>query len=203
MQQASVIIFLKAPFAGLVKTRLARSLGDEQALKVYKALAAGQIERIGNRLPLEVHFAPENAADAMLDWLGPQHSLYPQCEGDLGNRLISSIQSTYERHKGPVICIGGDCPGLNQAHLLQAAAALDTGSDLVLGPSEDGGYYLIGFRKPTPELLQDIPWSTAETLKATMQRAQELGLSTHKLETLYDVDELPEFERAQRDGLVI
>lgn len=202
MQNPSVIVFLKAPVPGQVKTRLARNIGPEPAMQAYKTMAEGQLERIGDVFPLEVHFAPRDAEPRMKEWLGEQHALYPQCGGDLGERLQEAIASAHERNQAPIICIGGDCPSLNSEHLNEAADALAQGTDLVIGPSEDGGYYLIGLRKPFPQLLAGIPWSSSETLEATIARAKTLGLSIHLLEALYDVDELPELERAQREGLL-
>ena len=101
-----------------------------------------------------------------------------------------------------MLCIGGDCPGLMRTHLAAAAGALTAGTDLVLGPTLDGGYYLIGLARPQPELFEDIPWSHADTLKATLRQAERRHLKWQLLDALYDVDEATDLERALKDGLL-
>jgi glycosyltransferase A (GT-A) superfamily protein (DUF2064 family) len=101
-----------------------------------------------------------------------------------------------------VICIGGDCPGLSCSHFEQTANLLRQGHQLVVGPSEDGGYYLIGMNQLYAEIFEDIPWSSASTLNATLKKADSLNLKVARLETLYDVDQATEFERALNEGLI-
>jgi len=195
-----ILIFLKAPRAGFVKTRLAQTVGEARALAVYRQLVEGQLQRLPLDLSVEIHFAPADAQSEMQEWLGPDRSYYPQVEGGLGERLASAIQSSFEGGAASVLCIGGDCPALGEAQIDAAMTALNDGEDVVFGPTEDGGYYLVGLKSPQPELFQSIAWSTGTTLQSSLAVAAKLGLKVKLLEKLYDVDEVSDFERAQTEG---
>ena len=197
-----VLCFLKAPRTGYVKTRLARSIGSEPALQVYQSLVERQLSKFSSNDYFEIHYAPEDALEEMRNWLGDEYMFYPQCEGGLGVRLERAVVSAFKRGAASVICIGGDCPKLNRGHLEQAAAALQNNYDIVLGPSEDGGYYLVGLNGPHIELFQDIPWSTRNTLEASLKKSSALNLRVKLLETLYDVDEIADLKRAIEGGLL-
>ena len=199
-KDTAVLLLLKAPRSGDVKTRLAHSIGNEAALRAYRALVERQCSRLPERERTEVHFTPIDAEVEMQQWLGTDLALYPQAEGTLGVRLMRAIEGAFARGAHNVLCIGGDCPQLQQSHFEQAAAALNTDCDVVFGPSEDGGYYLIGLSAPHPQLFENIPWSTQNTLDASLQQAAKLGLRVKRLETLYDIDELAELERAIQTG---
>jgi len=198
----TILLFLKAPRRGYVKTRLAHTIGPERALQTYRALVEHQFKQLPEDGKIEVHFTPSDADFEMRQWLGDTHHYYPQAEGELGARLAHSVEAAFARGSGMVLCLGGDCPQLGQTHFKQASAALDADHDVVFGPSEDGGYYLIGLKSPQPELFEDIPWSTRNTLDSSLQRAAELGLRVKLLETLYDIDEVDELHRAINDGIL-
>lgn len=201
----TILIFLKAPRAGYVKTRLADSVGAERALQVYKALVLRQLSAIPRTSDIEIHYAPQDAAAEMQIWLGgglQQAQFYPQNEGGLGSRLRHAAESAFERGAQSVICIGGDCPLLNEQHFRETEYLLENEHDLVFGPSEDGGYYLIALKSRQPELFRNIPWSSPDTLQASLNKASELDLKVGLLEILYDVDEEAELERALADGLI-
>lgn len=197
-----ILLFLKAPRAGFVKTRLAKQIGQRRALTTYKALVERQISTLPNEGRTEIHFTPVDALCEFTSWLGNSASYYPQCEGDLGSRLHSAVADAFKRGASSVICIGGDCPNLNFSHIEQTSDLLSQDKDLAIGPSEDGGYYLIGMNRPQPELFEDIPWSQPDTFKATMKKAEDMNLRTIILETLYDVDEVCELKRAVEDGYI-
>lgn len=199
---SAILIFLKAPRRGYVKTRLSHHVGSERALKVYRALVERQWSALPTNSRVEVHYAPHDATFEMQKWLGDMHEYYPQSEGELGARLEHSIERAFERGAKSVTCIGGDCPLLGESHFAQASKMLEAGDDVVFGPSEDGGYYLVALSSPLPELFQDIPWSTRNTLKASLDRAADLQLKVGLLETLYDIDEVTELERALADRLI-
>ncbi len=197
---STILLFLKAPRRGYVKTRLAHTTGPERALKAYRALVERQWQELPNHGRIEVHYTPNDADFEMRQWLGHEHEFYPQAEGELGVRLEHSVEKAFERGAQAVVCIGGDCPELDQPHFEQAIAALKDDCDVVFGPSEDGGYYLIGLNAAQPELFQDIPWSARNTLNTSLQKAANLGLRVKLLETLYDIDEITELQRAIDDG---
>lgn len=202
MPMTSILLFLKAPRRGHVKTRLAHHTGSERALKVYRALVERQWTVLPKTANIEVHYTPHDATLEMQLWLGKEEKYFPQSEGELGARLGTSVKAAFERGARNVICIGGDCPQLDERHFHHAERLLDEGHEVVFGPSEDGGYYLIALRAPLPQLFQDIPWSTRNTLEASLNKAEALNLKVGLLETLYDIDEVNELERALVDGLI-
>ncbi len=185
---------LKAPRLGAVKTRLAYEIGDEAAVGIYRSLVVRQLAAVPAGWPVEVHFAPADAAEAMRAWLGPAHRYFPQSEGDLGARVHAAIDGAFSRGAKAVLVVGGDCPELDTALLRDAADALRE-NDLVLGPTVDGGYYLIGLRGAQPGLFSDMPWSTSEVFEETMTRIQALGLTVEKLPMLFDVDTADDLSR--------
>ncbi|MFT4902178.1 MAG: rSAM/selenodomain-associated transferase 1 [Lentimonas sp.] len=196
-------IFLKAPRRGTVKTRLAKEAGVNVATAIYTELVASQLSRLPQALQTEVHFHPVGAAAEMQQWLGSKYSFHPQVAGDLGLKLEYAVQSAFTaRAATSVICIGGDCPGLDNTHIEATLNALATGHDVVFGPTEDGGYYLIGLKQAQPELFREIPWSDVNTLKASLSKATKMGLNVQLLETLYDIDELKDLQRARDEGLL-
>lgn len=195
-----ILIFLKAPRVGFVKTRLAQAVGAERALEVYRQLVEGQLQRLETVEQVEIHFTPADAASEMQAWLGPDRSYHPQVEGGLGERLASAIQSSFDGGAASVFCIGGDCPALGEAQIDAAMTALNDGEDVVFGPTEDGGYYLVGLKSPQPELFQSIAWSTGTTLQSSLAVAAKLGLKVKLLERLYDVDEASDLDRALGEG---
>ena len=202
MTPTILAIYLKAPQPGYVKTRLAKNIGPENANTVYKALVAKQLSEVPVNIDLEVHFTPTNAELSFQEWLGNHIHFVPQVGGDLGDKLAHSVHSIFERGSGKCLCIGGDCPGLNAKHLIEAEKALAEDADVVFGPCLDGGYYLIGLKAPQPALFSDIPWSSPDTLQASLDKAQALGLKVHLLETLYDVDDQQSLNLAISDGLL-
>lgn len=197
---ARLQLFLKAPHPGSVKTRLAQSTGDAPAAALYRQLVEAQLQRLPADTRAEIHYHPAEAGAEMLDWLGAQYSYHPQVAGSLGQKLESAVAAAFASGARAVLCLGGDCPALGAAEILQAQRALEHGADVVFGPTEDGGYYLIGLRQPQPELFRDIPWSASNTLEASRQKATALGLRVELLPMLYDVDELSDLERARREG---
>ena len=195
-----ILLFLKAPRAGFVKTRLAKQIGNEQALTAYKSLVERQLSVLPRAKTTEIHYTPNDSKAELSSWLNGNVSYFPQVESDLGTRLRTAVADTFKRGANSVICIGGDCPKLKSLHIDQASNLLRQGDDLVVGPSEDGGYYLIGMKQPNPGIFEEIPWSCEVTLKATLAKAENLGLQTSLLETLYDVDQASELNRAINEG---
>ncbi|MGJ8638872.1 MAG: TIGR04282 family arsenosugar biosynthesis glycosyltransferase [Opitutaceae bacterium] len=196
----AILLFIKAPKLGLVKTRLAKSIGDEPALSAYRKLVEAQVEALATTSKLQVHYTPSNAEQSMRTWLGPAADYQPQSDGDLTDRLKHGVTNAFAHGHDQVICIGGDCPNLSRSHIEQTERLLLRGCDIVFGPTEDGGYYLIGMKAPHTEVFEGIPWSSSVTLKASINKADELGLEIAQLETLYDVDTEAEWKRALEEG---
>jgi rSAM/selenodomain-associated transferase 1 len=193
----AVAILLKAPRLGTVKTRLAAEIGDRQALRLYRVMANRTLAAAREaELQPTIWFAPVDAATEMRHWLGDAWDLRPQASGDLGARL-SAAEHAVPPGRG-WIAIGADCPRLD-AELLRVAAAVVARGEIALGPSEDGGYYLIGGRTPLPPLFHDMPWSTRGVLAETRARLTRAGAAWRELPTLRDVDTADD---ARAEGLL-
>lgn len=200
--RASILIFLKAPRLGFVKTRLAKSVGDQKALETFKRLAERQVAALPSSYPVELHFTPEDAVEEMRAWFPRIKTLVPQMNGDLGERLKAAAEQAFHRGAKSIICIGGDCPELSAQHIRTATKQLFDGKDVVFGPSQDGGYYLIALNPNAIDIFDNIPWSQPDTLQKSLQRAETLGLKVSQLETLYDIDEVADLERAKAAGII-
>lgn len=194
-----VLLFLKAPRPGTVKTRLAADLGAEAATAVYRRLTERQVAAVHHAgLPLELHFAPADAEPELRAWLGDSAGTYvPQCEGDLGARLAHATALAFADGAGAIALIGTDCPALDATRLHAAFAALATDpSALVFGPARDGGYYLLALRAPHLELFREIPWSSPDTLRASLARAEAASLHVTLLPREDDIDDLKDLRAA-------
>jgi rSAM/selenodomain-associated transferase 1 len=196
-----ILLFLKAPVPGQVKTRLAANIGAQAATDVYEILVRSQLQRLPREYALEIHFAPKNAGSRFATWLGDTLNFYPQVDGDLGDRLKHAVKAAFARGAREVICIGADCPSLLPIHFAQTQEELRSGdNDVVLGPSTDGGYYLIGLRQPNDALFENVRWSTPHTLDDTLLQARKAKLNVYTLETMPDVDDIGDLRSAIRSG---
>lgn len=189
-----VMVFLKAPRPGTVKTRLGRDVGMTVATAAYRELAEQQLRRIPAGFRTEVHYAPRGSRAEMRSWLGSKVNLRAQCGGDLGARLCQAFTGAFARGYRRIMAIGSDCPELDAACLRHADALLEQ-ADVVLGPATDGGYYLIGLRRPAPRLFENIAWSTGTVCATTVIRAKECGLTHALLEAKDDIDDLAAWRR--------
>ena len=199
----TILLFIKIPKPGFVKTRLAKSLGDDGACAIYRQLVAHTLSQIPADWPLRIHFAPSESQQEMTTWLGAQYNFVPQPDGDLGHRLqVACEQAFAEKEAAGVILLGGDCPGLTTAHLNQCAQHLHSEKP-VIGPSEDGGYWLLGLPSPNPELFQNIAWSTPQVLPATLALLEKKGTPPLHLETLFDVDDQGSYQKALEQELLL
>jgi rSAM/selenodomain-associated transferase 1 len=188
---ADLIVFAKAPVAGLVKTRLIPALGAEGAAAlahrllehaVATAMAAGFDA-------VELCAAPD-AEHPAFGLLAARHAglaLGVQGEGDLGARMHRALTRRLAR-RGRVLLIGTDAPALDAAMLRAAAVALDS-HDAVFVPALDGGYALVGLVRPAPGLFMDMTWSTAQVMAQTRARARAAGLRWAELPAVADIDE--------------
>lgn len=188
---ALLIVFTRYPDPGKVKTRLIPALGKEGSAALHWEMTLHTL-KTANRLihrrsvSLEVH---GHGADTYLmgKVFGDDLCYRRQCPGDLGERMLSSFLQSFYGKMDKVIIIGTDCPGISVELLEQAFIQLDM-YDLILGPANDGGYYLIGMKKVIPALFEDIPWGTGDVLKRTITKAEKMALSLRLLKPLGDVD---------------
>jgi uncharacterized protein len=184
-----LLVFVKAPRPGAVKTRLASVLGVEAAAGLYRAMAGEEVRRTAPRAgeyARTLVYDPPDAEAEIARWL-PGEALAPQAGRDLGERLSGAFASAFAAGARRVAIVGTDVPACGREHVAEALGALDE-HDVVLGPTHDGGYYLIALDRPRPALFQSIPWSTPSVLPATAERAGVLGLSVRMLDPLRDID---------------
>jgi rSAM/selenodomain-associated transferase 2/rSAM/selenodomain-associated transferase 1 len=185
-------VFARSPVAGSVKTRLAASIGEQQALAVHvefveRTLATATAARAAGFVDtVELWCAPDAAAPGFADWR-ERHgvTLRSQPDGDLGVRMRVAMDGALSRGSRAIL-IGTDCPALDVGYLEAAALALGR-HDAVLGPVEDGGYVLIGLRRPVAA-FDAVPWSSPGTLAATRAALARARATWHELPTLWDVD---------------
>jgi len=194
-------VFAKYWEPGRVKTRLARSVGDVKAAQIYKAFVAATIARLSEIATARVlAYAPADdktrAAFSTPEIRG--WSLTAQTEGDLGNRMVDFFDNQFRAGAHRVVLVGTDSPTMPLIEVQEAFEHLKT-SPVVLGPTEDGGYYLVGAARKTPSIFSDIPWSTAGVLPATIQRLERAGTSYATLDPWYDVDEIFDLHRLMED----
>ncbi|MCX7592212.1 MAG: TIGR04282 family arsenosugar biosynthesis glycosyltransferase [Fischerella sp.] len=186
-----LIIFTRYPEPGKTKTRLIAALGTEGAAELQRQMTEHtlfQVQQLQKTtaVSVELRFAGGNI-ELMQNWLGTDLVYQSQGEGDLGKRMGRSLLNAFDAGVQYAVIIGTDCPGVNAQILAKAFVELQQ-CDLVLGPAIDGGYYLIGLRRPVTELFINIDWGTDQVLKQTVDIAHQLNLSIVYLPTLADVD---------------
>ncbi|EGJ48454.1 TIGR04283 family arsenosugar biosynthesis glycosyltransferase [Desulfocurvibacter africanus] len=201
MTAGSVILFTRFPVPGQTKTRLIPALGPEGAARLQEAMTGCAV--LTARSHAAVHDAmiqvrfDGTCARRMRAWLGPELAYLPQGPGDLGLRMDRALGEVLRHGRGPAVLVGCDCPGLDGAVLRAAFEALQN-NDVVLGPADDGGYYLVGLRAPASCLFRDMPWGTGQVLVRTLAAASQHGLRVALVEARPDVDrpeDLPVWER--------
>ena len=188
---ASISILAKAPIPGFAKTRLIPDIGAHAAAVLQERVTAHTVAtaREAGLGRITLWGAPDITHRSFRD-LGVD--LKRQPEGDLGTRMLVTFSDR------PTLVIGTDCPALTPAHLRNAAAAL-AAHDVVLIPAEDGGYVLIGARRPHPGLFEAMTWSVPSVLAETRTRIAALGLSAAELPTMWDVDSEDDLARMERE----
>lgn len=184
-----VILIAKYPRAGFVKTRLAKSIGETDAVHLYRWMVE-RIAAVIQDIPgcsSAVFYFPKGYKRRFQQWLGPGFAFHLQRGNDLGQRLLNAARKTKLLGAIKTVIIGADCPFLKASHIRSAFKYLDT-TDLVLGPTHDGGYYLIGFKKPHGFLFNGITWSTDQVLAQTVNKARQHRLVVKLLPRLHDID---------------
>lgn len=194
-----LLVFLRAPVLGKVKTRLAATMGKERALEIYKRLLQHTIEQ-GAALDVDrqAWYADEIADPEPCAELG--YSVYVQAGRDLGDRMKCAFGSGFSAGHGPIIIIGTDLPQLSAALLREAYMALET-HDAVIGPANDGGYYLLGLREPCEEVFSGKAWSSDSVYAQTIEDLRQLGRTYHTLPTLIDIDTAEDLKSVEIPGV--
>ncbi|MFT6844787.1 MAG: rSAM/selenodomain-associated transferase 1 [Flavobacteriales bacterium] len=182
----TLIVFAKTPEWGKVKTRLAATIGNDKALEAYHLLLKHTEAVIAESgIPLSVYFTSKDDKQAYFS--SKQIKKHIQIAGDLGDKMKHAFQEQFDAGHNKVVVIGTDCYELKATHILQAFEELEN-HDVLLGPANDGGYYLLGCNKFVASLFENIPWSTDTVMQDTIAVIEEKSLTYTLLETLVDVD---------------
>lgn len=188
--ESALIIFAKAPIPGQVKTRLCPPLTPDEAASLHGSVVLDMLERSRGTASMDRFLACAPSADHVFFKILEERygiRLVTQIGGDLGARMARAMAEAFASGYQRVLVIGTDLPTLPGPAFGDAVKLL-AAHDLVLGPALDGGYYLIGLRKPAPELFAGVPWSTNRVLAVTQDKAAALGLTTALLPVRRDID---------------
>lgn len=183
-------VFAQAPIPGRVKSRLAADVGPSTATEVYWRVGRQVVAAaLGPGYRTVVWYTPATEAAFVREWLDGlgRFELRPQGSGALGLRLALAFQRHFRDGADRVVIVGTDCPGVDRRLILEAFSALSA-ADVVMGPTLDGGYYLLGLRAAEPRLFQNVTWTSGSVAAQTRARAQALGLRARVLAPLRDVD---------------
>lgn len=188
----ALIIFVRTPVLGKVKTRLAASVGDHEALRIYRLLQ-NWTKEVATSCSCKKYLFYAGDIDQQDIWDQTTFVKKLQSGATLGDRMKSAFQQVLASHD-KVVIIGSDCAQLREKHVEKAFENLES-SDIVIGPAMDGGYYLLGMTKSHEELFSDIPWSTDQVANITITKAKKLGLTISHLETLSDIDTYEDWKK--------
>lgn len=189
--RSAVAIMAKAPQSGQVKTRLCPPLSYREAAELYRCFLLDKIAQVSTlqRAAPVVSYSPDDSRPLFEDLTPPHFMLIPQHGDDLGARLLFTFDRLFWQGFTQVIVIDSDTPTLPTAYLEQALMLIaERVNDVVLGPTHDGGYYLIGLRQSHRELFEQMPWSTSQVFPETRRRSEQYGLTVACTEYWYDVD---------------
>ncbi len=197
MPPQALIIFVKNPIEGQVKTRIAKTTGNGKAVEIYRELLQ-YTHDVAESLPAAeyaktVYYGDYINPDDL--WNGWTKARQPQ-DGDLGDRMKQAFREQFALGASRVVIIGSDCLALQPRHLEVAFAALST-RDVVIGPSTDGGYYLLGMNVLYEQIFDGMPWSQLELLNQTKSLLKAGSISFTLLEPLTDIDEWKDYRAAK------
>ena len=198
------MIFTKAPVQGKVKSRLMPQLTPRQCAELQDAFIKDTIVKFSGANFFGSGFSGREDVDVVICYAPDEASsyftrfgmeLFPQGSGDLGERMYRCLKRVISMGAPKVVLIGSDIPHLDPVELDHALAALDS-ADMVFGPAEDGGYYLVGLKGSVNRaVFMDIPWSSATTLEVTETKARAIGIKTARLKSYFDVDTFNDLKR--------
>lgn len=195
--QSALIVFAKSPIPGSVKTRLSPPLTPDEAATLHGSLVMDTLEQTKNLVEFDrvLACAPSKQHPFFQAVSARQHiELWEQIpDDDLGKRMEHAFREAFTRNYAYVMMIGSDLPTIS-SDMIQSARHGLREHDVVIGPSKDGGYYLIGLKKPAPELFTNIPWSTHQVTNRTREKANELGLSFTLLSQQQDLDTIDDLQ---------
>jgi len=195
-----LLFFIKSPEKGRVKTRLASAVGDEMAVRLYRRFLLETLFTLNRGTFLfYLCFYPENSLSDLKGWLGDDYLYMPQKGEDLGERMKNGFIDAFAMNFKRVVLIGSDIPDLPLEFIEEAFTSLQE-KDIVIGPSLDGGYYLIGFKDKNFSLrvFEGIPWSTKRVFEETMKILKQEGFTVHTLQHWRDIDTIDDLKNLPR-----
>jgi len=196
----AVAVLAKAPLPGFAKTRLIPALGEEGAALLQARLVEHAVETVCAAClgPVTLWAAPDES-HPLFQGISARFGVALACQdaGDLGARMLTAMAAA----NAPALIVGTDCPALTSDHLRAAADILRDGADAAMIPADDGGYVLIGMRRPVRALFSGMRWSAPDVLDETRRRLRELGLTWREPVTLWDLDLPKDLERLHGIGL--
>lgn len=198
----AIIIMTKVPVAGKVKTRLQPFLNSDECAVLSKAFlrdAVGKAKSVCENLILA--YTPREEIEVLKNILPANSNFIEQTGDDLGAKMCNAFASAFENQNGAVVMIGTDSPTFPAGYLEQAFEYLAMETDVVLGKTEDGGFYLIGLRKPEKEIFENVRWSSPETFEQVFGNIKKSNLHLREVPSWYDVDEQADFEKLQMEIL--
>ncbi len=186
-----LIIFIKYPEEGKVKTRLAQTLSNKFAFEFYKSCAEYTLieasKLLKKKVDIHLFFFSLKSISEITNWIGGEFQLHEQRGENLGERMQHAFKTIFDKDYRKVIIIGTDLPDISENLIADFFSLLDK-FDLVIGPSNDGGYYLLGMKKFYPQIFRNINWSTSEVLKSTLNILQKNEIKTKIIGELNDID---------------
>jgi rSAM/selenodomain-associated transferase 1 len=198
MHANALAVMAKAPIPGKVKTRMVPPLTHEQAAQLFQVLLLDQLEHLTalEDVDLYVAFTPVEAKTLIKGIVPANFQCFHQRGHDLGERMYEVFAELWRRGHRNLVLIGGDLPVVPFLFLRDAFKVLQREDrQLVFGPSEDGGYYLVGMNQPTPEIFQEMSWSHDQVLKQTTEKVTRLGIDFGLLPGWFDLDTIKDLER--------
>ncbi|UCE36466.1 MAG: TIGR04282 family arsenosugar biosynthesis glycosyltransferase [Thermoplasmata archaeon] len=196
----AIVIMAREPKPNKVKTRLTPPLDPQTASKIYHGFLLDRIEQVESLREVDhfVAITPESSDSFFKDIIPKDFALLRQKGKDLGERLSDISNTLFKKGYEKVVMMDSDSPNLPSRYISEGLKMLNK-ADLVLGPCEDGGYYLIGLSSNMPQIFQDIPWSTSRVTEITNKKAKALGKKISLLEEWYDVDTFEDLKRMRTE----
>ena len=195
-----LLIFVKYPEPGKVKTRLAENIGSENAATLYREMAESIVNELSKLTDYKkiIFFDPPQRKNDIMRWLKfSGFSFMPQEGKSLGERMSNAFNHAFSVGAAKkVVIVGTDCPQVTTQTIVKAFDKLET-SEVVIGPSYDGGYYLLGLKRLIPEVFHDIDWSTNLVFGQTMKKLRNCGIRPECLEMLRDLDTVEDLSEGE------
>ncbi len=194
-EKSELGVFAKFWQPGAVKTRLAASVGNERAAEIYHEFLTTTLARFGHLADRRViGFTPAERQAEFAQLAGSDWSLRPQADGDLGGRMHTYFEQSFADGVERVVLIGSDSPTL-PVEFIEQAFELLAQKQVVLGPTEDGGYYLVGISGSIRPIFEEIPWSTPDVWKTTVAQLNQHSIDYAELPLWYDIDDEEDLKR--------